>query len=79
MLCLNISRFHRLRRTENAFYIIEVSQEFALVISGFNSLPNDTILDWFKLKALADDKTKLAKMMIFVCDRVQNIVGKGKK
>ena len=75
MLRLKISRFHRLRRTENAFNIIEVSQEFTLVISGFNSLPNDKFLDWFKLKALADEKTKLAKMMIFVCDRVENIVG----
>ena len=42
-----------------------------------DSLPNDKILDWAKLKALADDTIKLAKMMIFVFDRVENIVEKG--
>ena len=30
-----------------------------------NSLPDEKILDWYKLKAFADDKIKLAKMMIF--------------
>ena len=42
-----------------------------------NSLPNDKILDWFKLKAFADDTWKIVKMMIYVLDRVENIVGKG--
>ena len=42
-----------------------------------NSLPNDKILDWSKFKAFADNKRKLAKMMVFVFDRVENIVGKG--
>ena len=45
-----------------------------------NSLPNIKILDWSNLKAFADNKIKLAKMMIFfffVFDRVENIVGKG--
>ena len=42
-----------------------------------NSSPNDKILDWSKLKAFADDKIKLAKMMIFVFDTTENIVGKG--
>ena len=42
-----------------------------------NSLPNDKILDWSKLKALADDKIKLAKIMIFVFDNIENMVGKG--
>ena len=44
---------------------------------SFNSLPEDTILDWSKFKAFADDKIKVAKMMIFVLDGVENIVGKG--
>ena len=43
----------------------------------FNSLPNDKILDWSKLKAFADDKIKVLRMMIFVFHRVENIVGKG--
>ena len=42
-----------------------------------NSLPNDRILDWSKLKAFTDNKIKVLKMMIFVFDKVENIVGKG--
>ena len=45
--------------------------------AGFNPLPNDKILDCSKLKAFADDKIKVFEMMIFVFDRVENIVGKG--
>ena len=45
--------------------------------SLFNSLPNEKILDWTKLKALADDKFNGAKMIIFLLDRLENIVGKG--
>ena len=39
--------------------------------------PHDKILDQAKLKAFADDKLKVTKMMISVFDRVENIVGKG--
>ena len=42
-----------------------------------NSLPNDKILDMTKLRAFAGDKINVAQMMIFVFDRVENIVGKG--
>ena len=43
-----------------------------------NSLPEDAIiLDRSNLKAFADDKIKVLKMMIFLFDRVENIVGKG--
>ena len=45
---------------------------------GLNSLPNDNILDWPKLKAFADDNSNVAaKMMISFYDRVENIVRKG--
>ena len=44
----------------------------------FNPLPNDKILDRTKLKAFADDKLYVTKMIISVFDRVENIVGKGK-
>ena len=40
-------------------------------------LPKDKILDWSKLKAFADDKIEIDKMMIFVFDSVEDIVGKG--
>ena len=43
------------------------------------SLPNDKILEWSKLKASADDKINSAKMIIFVFNRVENIVEKGEK
>ena len=42
-----------------------------------NPLLNNKILVWSNLKALADDNSKVVKMMIYVLDRVQNIVGKG--
>ena len=41
-----------------------------------NFLPNDKFLAWSKLKAFADDKFLVAKMIISVFDRVENIVGK---
>ena len=42
-----------------------------------NSLPNDKILDWSKLQALADDNINLAEKLKFVLERVENIAGKG--
>ena len=43
----------------------------------FNSLPNDKILNWSKVKAFADANIKVLKKLIFVFDGVENIVGKG--
>ena len=43
----------------------------------FNSLPNNKILFATKLKAFADDKLNVAKMLFSLFDRVENIVGKG--
>ena len=42
----------------------------------FNSLPNDKIVDWSKLKAFADDKRKVTEKLKFVLGMVENIVGK---
>ena len=44
-----------------------------------NSLPNDKSLTLTKLKAFADIKFNVAKMMIAIFDRVENIVGKKRK
>ena len=44
-----------------------------------NFLPNDKILTFIKLKAIADDKFIVAKMMISVFDRMENTVGKMRK
>ena len=45
--------------------------------STLNSLPYDKILDWFKLKAFADNKINVVQKLEFVDGRVENIVGKG--
>ena len=42
-----------------------------------NTLPNEEILDETKLKAFRDDKFNIAKMTIFLVDRVGGTVGKG--
>ena len=46
--------------------------------NSLNSIPNNKILDLTKLKAFADDKFNVTKLTIFLFDRVENIVGKGK-
>ena len=42
-----------------------------------NSLPNDKIIDWSKLKAFADDKIHKTEKLKFLFERVENIVGNG--
>ena len=46
-------------------------------ILGVYSIPNDKILDWFKLKAFADNKRKVNEKLKFGLGRVKKIVGKG--
>ena len=41
------------------------------------SLPNNKILDWSKLKAVAEDKINMREKLKFVLGRVENIAGKG--
>ena len=41
------------------------------------TLYQTTILDWPKLKAFADNKFNVAKIVIFLLDRFENIGGKG--
>ena len=48
-----------------------------LQTQAFESLPNDEFLDRTKFKAFTDDIFMIAKEMISVIDRVENIVGKG--
>ena len=49
-------------------------QPFSKQISIFNSLPNNKILDWSKLKAFADDKINVTEKLKFLLERVENIV-----
>ena len=44
---------------------------------GLNPLPNDKILDRTELKETADDILNIAKLMIFVSGKVENIERKG--
>ena len=44
---------------------------------GDNLLPNDKILDMTKSKAFADKKLNVAKMTIFLFDRVESTGEKG--
>ena len=54
-----------------------MNKSFPGYSSPFKPLPDDKILHWSKLKAFADDKLNVTKMIISVFDRVENIVGKG--
>ena len=47
------------------------------VIKDNNSLPKDKILDWSKLKALADYKISVTQKLDYVSESVENMVGKG--
>ena len=51
--------------------------QWLVLQNGFNSLPNDKILDWSKFKAFADDKMIETQKLKFVLGRVENIMGKG--
>ena len=45
--------------------------------SSFKPLPNNKMWAITKLNAFEDDKFNVAKMLIFLYDRVENIVGNG--
>ena len=42
-----------------------------------NSLPNNKILGWSKLKAFADHKINVTEQLKLILERVENIVVKG--
>ena len=71
--------------TSKGFTEVRVNQDFSSFISqlklgdwGFvNSFPNDKILDWSKLKALADDKINVNEKLKFGLGRVGNSMEKG--
>ena len=54
-------------------------RSFLLTKEKANSVPNGKILEWLKLKVFAGNNLNVAKMMIPVIDRIENIVGKGQK
>ena len=52
---------------------VSLTSTFSLV----NSLPNNKILDWSKLKALADYKIKVTENFKIILGKVESIVRKG--
>ena len=45
--------------------------------NAVNSLPDKKISDWFKLKAFADDKLNMIRLLKLLIQRAETIVGKG--
>ena len=73
-------------RTQREYYLKHkspmlcdyVSKELVKkVLQTVNSLPNDKILDWCKLKAFADDKMNVDEKQRVGLRGVESIVGKG--
>ena len=48
----------------------------SIICCLLNSLPNEKIIDLFKLKAFADEKLKVIQMAKLVLNEAENIVGK---
>ena len=68
------SKLHAIvQETRHQYYITEHCSGK----KGLNPLPNDKLLDWSKLKALADDQINVTEELKFDFERVENIVGKG--
>ena len=47
-----------------------------IVWEWVNSLPHDKFLNWFRLKAIADDKINVDEKLNFVLGEVENIMEK---
>ena len=67
--CINSTSFIQRRQFTNPCFLDYFQP-------ALNSLPNDKILDWSKLKAFADDKINVTEKMKFVLAKVENIVRK---
>ena len=52
----------------------DVFSNILSTFNTFNSLPNDKILDLYKLKAFADDKINVSEKSKFLLERIENIV-----
>ena len=57
---------------------LSVWKSLKFVWERVNSLSNNKLLDWSKLKAFTDNKINVTKELKFVSGRVETLVGKGK-
>ena len=81
-IVVNNKSLHDLRLyvlTQQVIHRLKIKQQKGVMLyeKGVKSLPNDNFMDWTKVKAIADDKMNVAKIMISVFDMVKNIMGKG--
>ena len=74
-----MSKLEHLQTTNQKFQQGEhaCNQHFLLLPQGFNSLPNAEIMEWSKLKAFAEIKINVTEKLIFVFEKLENIMGKG--
>ena len=77
-LQLGLQKVHNLKKNRLQTVTAATTNWFNFSLSSpkFNSLRNDKFFKKTNFKAFADDKANVANMMIFVFDRVENIVGK---
>ena len=73
----DVEKWPRRLPTPTAKVLNVVKSHLCSALSFLNSLPNNKVLDWSKLKALADDKINVTEKLNFVLGKVENIVGKG--
>ena len=71
-LCVALCMHSRLRATS-----ILCEKHLQNVPTPVNPFPNDKISDVTKLKPFANDKLKIAEMVISLFDRIENTVGIG--
>ena len=57
-------------------YAVSDNGQFQIFLA-VNSLPNDKILDFSKLKGFADNNINVKEKLKFVLERIENIKGKG--
>ena len=61
-----------------SFRVLRETTPSCMALYPLNPSPHDKMLDQTKLKAFADDKLNVTKVIISFFDRVENIVGKDK-
>ena len=56
--------------------VVDVKWTTFIIIPAFNTIPDDKILALYKLNAYAHDNFIMVKMLQFLFDMIENIVGK---
>ena len=67
-------KFHFTYRSQ---LVSRVVLSFGKELSPLTFIPNDNVVDWSKLKPVADDKLGVAHMVTCGLERIEDIMGKG--